>query len=415
MNCIVVTIGDEILYGQTIDTNSAWIGQQLNLIGVNLYEIVSISDDKSHIKKTLDAVKQKADIILITGGLGPTKDDLTKDTLTEYFNTRLVFNESIFQNIAELFSRKGVELLENNKKQAEVPESCIPIENKYGTAPGMYFEEGLKIFVSMPGVPSEMKAMMTSFVIPKIKEKYQLPIIKHSFILTVGIRESVLSQKLEDYEATLPAHIKLAYLPSLTGVRLRLTAKGDDEIQLTEDLDRFTNEIDAIISEYIYAFGEDSLEMVIAELLKLEKEKVTFAESCTGGYVAHRLTSVPGSSAVFDGGIVTYSNEVKMKELGVKKETLDKKGAVSEETVIEMVKGAVKKFNCKYGVSISGIAGPDGGTAEKPVGTVWIAVGTAEKIIARKYLFKGNRIQNIELSGVTALNMLRKFLKGQLV
>ena len=415
MNAVIITIGDEILYGQTIDTNSAWIAQQLNVIGINILSINSISDNKEEIIETLNNVLEKVDLVLITGGLGPTRDDLTKYVLCEFFNTRLVFNPDVYADIEERFSKRGIELLEANKMQAEVPEKCIPIRNKRGTAPGMYFEEKGKIIVSMPGVPHEMKGMMADFVISRLKDSLNLPYITHAHISTVGIAESVLSEKLQDFEDRLPEHIKMAYLPELSKVKLRLTAKGGDEARLIDELEILKAELNQIIPEYIYSFQQESLEMVVGELLRMKKAKVAIAESCTGGFVAHRLTSEPGSSKVFDGGLVTYSNEVKMKELGVKKSTLDDHGAVSEATVREMVMGVIDKFKADYGVATSGIAGPDGGTEDKPVGTIWVAVGDKDTVIARKFLFKGDREQNIQLSGITALNMLRKFLKGQLV
>lgn len=411
MLCEIITIGDEILIGQIVDTNSAWMGEQLNLAGIKVHQITSVSDNAEHIVKALDEAKNRVDLILITGGLGPTKDDLTKHTLVNYFNTKLRFDEDVYQHVKALFARFGREVTELNKKQAEVPESCIVIHNANGTAPGMWFEKENKIFISMPGVPYEMKKMMSAEILPRLKQKFSLPAIVHRTVLTQGIGESFLSEIIADWENSLAEkNIKLAYLPSPGMVRLRLSASGNDETTLRKTIDNKVSELEKIIPQHIYGYEKDKLEEIIGKLLKQKNQTLALAESCSGGLIAHMITSVPGSSAYFMGSVVSYSNQSKMNQLGVKKETLEKHGAVSEETVTEMALGAKEKFNTDWVVATSGIAGPDGGTAEKPVGTVWIAIAGPNGMKAKKFQFGGDRERNIQVTAITALNMLRKAL-----
>ncbi|MCG3164263.1 MAG: Nicotinamide-nucleotide amidohydrolase PncC [Bacteroidia bacterium] len=411
MLCEIITIGDEILIGQIVDTNSAWMGEQLNLAGIKVHQITSVSDNAEHIVKALDEAKNRVDLILITGGLGPTKDDLTKHTLVNYFNTKLRFDEDVYQHVKALFARFGREVTELNKKQAEVPESCIVIHNANGTAPGMWFEKENKIFISMPGVPYEMKKMMSAEILPRLKQKFSLPAIVHRTVLTQGIGESFLSEIIADWENSLAEkNIKLAYLPSPGMVRLRLSASGNDETTLRKTINNKVSELEKIIPQHIYGYEKDKLEEIIGKLLKQKNQTLALAESCSGGLIAHMITSVPGSSAYFMGGVVSYSNQSKMNQLGVKKETLEKHGAVSEETVTEMALGVNEKFITDWAVATSGIAGPDGGTAEKPVGTVWIAVAGPNGMKTKKFQFGGDRERNIQVTAITALNMLRKAL-----
>jgi nicotinamide-nucleotide amidase len=414
----IITIGDEILIGQIIDTNSAFIATLLNLNGVTVKQISSVSDDRAHIVKALDEAKGRADLILITGGLGPTKDDITKKTLCDYFNTTMRFDEEVYQDVVKLFAAYGKEVTPINRKQAEVPAICEVIRNHNGTAPGMWFDVNGKVFVSMPGVPYEMKAMMQEQVIPKIKAKFQLPKIFHKTILTQGIGESYLSEMIADWEDSLAKdNIKLAYLPSPGMVRLRLSTKGNDEQKLIATVDKKVEEVKKIISEYIYGYeiyGEEkeSLEQMIGRILKSKKKTLSTAESCTGGYISHLITKVPGSSDYYIGSIISYSYDIKEKELGVSKQTLEKHGAVSQPVVEQMAKAIRQKYKTDYSIAASGIAGPSGGTTEKPVGTVWVAIATPDKVISQKFLFGNHRERNIQKTANAALNMLRKELEA---
>lgn len=409
----IITIGDEILIGQIVDTNSAWMGEQLNLAGIKVHQITSVSDNAEHIVKALDEARSRVDLILITGGLGPTKDDITKHTLVKYFNTSLRFDEEVHQHVKALFARFGREVTGVNLKQAEVPESCTVIHNANGTAPGMWFDNDGKVFVSMPGVPYEMKKMMGAEILPRLKKKYNLPTIVHRTILTQGIGESFLSEIIADWENSLAEkNIKLAYLPSPGMVRLRLSTSGNDETTLLKTVEEKVEELNKLIPQHIYGYEKDTLEQLVGRFLKEKKQTLSLAESCSGGLIAHLVTSVPGSSAYFIGGVVSYSYESKTNMLGVTTETLEKFGAVSEEVVTQMALGAQKEFKTDWAVSASGIAGPDGGMEGKPVGTVWIAVAGPNGVKAKKFQFGGDRERNIAVTAITALNMLRKQLLG---
>ncbi len=418
MQVEIITIGDEILIGQIVDTNSAFMASLLNLNGISVKQISSVSDDREHILKALDEAKERADIILITGGLGPTKDDITKKTVCEYFNTTLRFDEEVYQDVVDIFAAYGKEVTPINRLQAEVPAICTAIRNFNGTAPGMWFDVNGKVFVSMPGVPYEMKAMMKNQVIPKLKERFKLPFIFHKTVLTQGIGESSLAELISDWEDSLASdNIKLAYLPSPGMVRLRLSTKGDDENKLHAAVDKKIEELKEIISEFIYGFetfGEEkeTLEQLVGKLLRNKKQTVSTAESCTGGYISHLITKVPGSSEYYIGSVISYSYLIKETELGVSKETLETQGAVSQPVLEQMAKAIREKYKTGYSIAASGIAGPGGGTDEKPVGTVWIAVATPEKIISEKFLFGTNRERNIEKTANAALNMLRKELQA---
>ena len=387
----IITIGDELLIGQVVDTNSAWMAQRLNEIGIKVKQISSVSDDESHILKALHEASMRADIILITGGLGPTKDDITKKTLCKYFNTGLIFDEESFKIIESIFNSRGRKVTPLNRMQAEVPENCTVLHNYQGTAPGMWFEQNEKIYISMPGVPSEMKGLMEKIVIPKIKERFPLVPIIHKTILTQGIGESYLSDLIASWEDNLPSHIKLAYLPAAGMVRLRITTKGVNEEVLLKEVNVEALKLKALIGEYIYGYENDRLEGLIGRLLRDQKKTISTAESCTGGFIAHKITSIPGSSEYYIGSVVAYANEIKVNELNVDFHILEKYGAVSEEAVKSMALNVRKKFKTDYSIACSGIAGPDGGTAEKPIGTVWIAVSNPEKTITRKLQLGTNR------------------------
>lgn len=410
----IITIGDEILIGQIVDTNSAWMAQKLNAIGIRVKQITSVSDDKHHILTALKEAHERVNIILITGGLGPTKDDITKKTLAEYFGVQLVENAAALANVEAIFKRLGgarTGLLEVNKKQALVPENCEVILNRNGTAPGMWFNFDDTIYMSMPGVPHEMMYMMEDSVIPKLKATFKLPVIIHRTILTAGEGESYLAEKIADIEDSLPPYIKLAYLPKPGQVRLRLSAYGENENFLKEKVEEFAARITGRVGEAVVAQEDIPLEKAILNFMAERDLTLSVGESCTGGYISHLITQHPGSSKVFFGGAVSYSYELKESILGVKNETLWQHGAVSQETVTEMVEGALLNFKSDYAIAVTGIAGPDGGTPEKPVGTVWIGVANTEKTVTKKFLFGSKRQQNIERTAIAALNMLNILLK----
>lgn len=412
MEAAIITIGDELLYGQTVDTNSAWMGSHLADIGIHVAQILSVSDDAEAIVRALDQSASVADLVLITGGLGPTKDDITRETLARYFDSELVVNDEIMQVLETYFQKRGIPILETHRKQARLPAACTPLRNNNGTAWGMWFEKDNKVFVSMPGVPHEMKGLMTEEVLPHIQEQFALPVIVHKHILTAGVGETHLAGKIEDIEDALPKHIKLAYLPAMGFVKLRLTARGADKAALQHELDELTTQMVARIERYVYGYDNDQFEAALGKLLLERGETVSTAESCTGGLIAHMITSIPGSSDYYPGSVVSYSNVAKAELLDVQQSTLDTYGAVSEQTVIEMLKGVCDKFHTNYGIAVSGIAGPGGGTEEKPVGTVWVAAGPPHDIQTRKYQWPGNREQNIKLSAVMAMELLRKYLCG---
>jgi competence/damage-inducible protein CinA-like protein len=413
MKAIIITIGDEILYGQTIDTNSTWLANELDLLGIKVHEIISISDNEGHILNTLAHASNDADMIIITGGLGPTDDDKTKATLAKYFNVELSFHPEIYDQIVDLFRKRRLAYLERNKQQAYLPANCVPLKNELGTAPGMWFFESNKAYVSLPGVPFEMKNIFSLEVLPKLMNTFLLPAISHRFILTAGYGESVLAEKLVDFEKQLPENISLAYLPTLGMVKLRLTARGKHTDELETQLDEQVEQMRPLIDNVIFGYGRgNSLERVLGRWLTENNKSLATAESCTGGIISHRITSIPGSSAYFKGAVIAYSNEIKSKELNVSKDTLRNFGAVSEETVKEMVSGLIDRFEVDYGIAVSGIAGPDGGTPDKPVGTVWIAVGGRNNIKTKLLQLGKQRCQNIKLSATFALNLLWRFIKS---
>ena len=408
----IITIGDEILIGQIVDTNSAWMAKQLNLAGIKVKQITSVSDDAEHIVEALSQAEKRAKIILITGGLGPTKDDITKFTLARYFNMGMRRDEETLLHVQGIFARLNRPMIESNTKQADVPDGCTVIQNKNGTAPCMWFDQNDRIFVSMPGVPFEMMYLMEEEILPRLKNAFQLPFIYHKTILTAGIGESFLAKEIEQIEDALPEHIKLAYLPRLGQVRLRLSASGISEAKLKEEVDAFAQQLIHKVEKFVVAEEDIALEKALLSIMKERGLTLSTAESCTGGYIAHLITQHPGSSAVYAGGAVTYSNELKKSVLGVQSATLNTFGAVSEQTVKEMAQGAILKFKTDYAVAVSGIAGPDGGTPEKPVGTVWIAIADKNHVTAKVFGFGNKRIQNIERSAVAALTMVLQELKS---
>ncbi|GAB3510003.1 competence/damage-inducible protein A [Emticicia fontis] len=413
----VVTIGDEILYGQITDTNTQWMSTELDKIGIKTVRKSSVGDQEDKILHILQEAESRADIILLTGGLGPTKDDITKKTLCKYFDDELIINEDALAFITEFFTKRGRPMTELNRQQAMVPSKCTYLANKTGTAPGMWFEKTTdsdrgKIFVSMPGVPHEMKYLMSNEVIPRLKKYFETPIIYHKMIRTIGVGESFLAEKIEKWEDSLPSHIKLAYLPSFGQVRLRLTGVGENEEILKQEVHNEVDKVLPMIQSFVFGYDNDDLEVALGKLLNSKGKTVSAAESCTGGFISHLFTKVPGSSAYFMGSVVSYDNSVKINVLGVKPETIAEHGAVSEETVTQMAEGARKLMKTDYAIATSGVAGPDGGTPEKPVGTLWIACAMEGRTIARKIQMSNQRETNINYGSVVAMNLLRKMLNG---
>jgi len=411
MKIHIITIGDEILIGQIVDTNSAWMAGELNLIGARVGYIHSISDDGDAIRNTLDRALEDADAVLLTGGLGPTKDDLTKKALADYFGVELVFHEPTLNWIHALFERIGRPMkAEALRDQCMMPANAVILPNKMGTAPGMWFERQGKVIVSMPGVPVEMKYLMGHEVLPKLKARFGGKPILHRTILTVGEGETIIAGRIAAIEDQLPPHVKLAYLPAVGQVRLRLTGIADDAAALEQLLDEQAAAITACLSDIVYGFGDTTLEAVIGQMLLAKGLTLGAAESCTGGHFSHSITAIPGASAYFKGAVVAYDNAVKMSVLGVRAETLERYGAVSEQTVLEMARGARELLKTDIAISISGIAGPDGGTPEKPVGTIWMAIADKDAVTAQKILRGKDRLSNIQYATIQALNMVRKLL-----
>ena len=406
----IITIGDELLIGQTIDTNSAYMAQELNKIGIWVHRRVAVGDVWEDIWKSLEEESRVSQVVLITGGLGPTADDITKPLLCQYFGGKLKVNEDALFNVKNIFQNiLKRPLLERNLKQAEVPDVCTVIQNKRGTAPGMWFEKNERIFISMPGVPHEMKGMMTQAVLPRLKDRFALPPIIHRTLLTAGIGESFLAERINDFETTLPSNIKLAYLPNYGMVKLRLTARGRSE-KLMAELESEFDMLKEKVQDVMVVDEDLTMQQVVGRILATRHKTMGTAESCTGGYLAHLVTSVPGSSTYYKGSVISYANELKHEILGVDSQTIDHYGAVSKETASQMVKGALRVLKTDYALVTTGIMGPDGGTVEKPVGTVWIGVGNAAKTETHHFHFRFDRQRNTELTATNALNILRKFV-----
>lgn len=416
MNAEILTIGDEILIGQIINTNSVWIAQQLNLAGIKTVHMVSISDDGDAITKAFNDAMTRSDFVFITGGLGPTKDDITKKIFASFFNTSLEMNAEVLEDVSSFFTKRGRVVSEINRNQALVPKGCYVIRNKNGTAPGMWMKKQNTVFISMPGVPHEMKSMVTDSVLPKIKAENTLPFIYHKTVLTQGIGESNLADLIENWEDNLiNKNIKLAYLPAAGMVRLRLSSYGEDAGVLKQNIDSEIDSLKNIAGKYIYGYenyGEEtpSLESIVSAMLRENKQTLALAESCTGGYISSLITSLSGASEVFKGSIIPYTNKAKHELLQVDENIFTTAGAVSQECVEQLAKHTLKKFDSDYAIAVSGIAGPSGGTEEKPVGTVWVAIAGRGKIHATKFLFGDHRQRNILMTANAALNLLRKFM-----
>jgi len=412
MKAEVITIGDEILIGQTVDTNSAWLGNKLNLIGIDIIRITSIPDTKARIVDALNESIQRADVIILTGGLGPTQDDITKNTLAEYFNMTLKRNDAVFSRISEYIEARGLEMLQKHAQQADLPDGARVIDNLNGSASGMWFEKDNTIIISMPGVPYEMKAMMADVVIPELSRSQDSEIIHHT-TLTQGIGESTLAGILEDWETRLrKSGLSLAYLPSPGAVKLRITSK--DLTNGSSLVKQFAAELDQLIEKHIYGYGDETLPLVIGKMLRESGKTLSTAESCTGGFLAHQITSISGSSDYFMGSVVAYANEVKTGQLGVDIDILKQHGAVSEPVVKQMAEGVRKLLGTDYAIATSGIAGPLGGTEQKPVGTIWVAVAGPKETKALMFRFGNNRERNILMTSLSGLNMLRRLIKKAL-
>lgn len=418
MTAHILTIGDEILIGQIVDTNSAWMSQQLNLRGIAVVAKSSVGDTRQAIIDGVEHAASTAQVVIMTGGLGPTKDDITKKTLASMFGSSMSLHQETYDRVVGYFTRIGRAIPPAMVDQATLPDLATILVNKVGTAPGMWFERNDQVFISLPGVPFEMEYLMTAEVLPRLVERFQARPIVHRTLLTVGEGESNIARRIEAFEDGLPAHIKLAYLPALGQVRLRLTGtwsgevNADSEASLVTELEAKSAELETLLPDLVFGHGEESLSEAVGKILMSQGKQFATAESCTGGYVAHLITGVPGSSAYFPGGVVSYSYEMKEKLLGVRPETLARFGAVSEEVVREMSLGALDIIGADVALSISGIAGPGGGTPDKPVGTVWMAVSSRERTIVQKHLFGRDRLKNIQLTGTYALNLVRKFLLG---
>ena len=407
----IITIGDELLIGQVIDTNSTWMAQQLNLIGVQVIRRVAVGDQWDEIWQAIDEESKKASIILITGGLGPTADDITKPLLCEYFGGTMQMHQPTLNHVTNIFENiLKRPMIDRNRKQAEVPDNCIVLRNEKGTAPGMLFKKDGKIFVSLPGVPHEMKGIMKKEVLPLIPTLFKTSFIEHRTLLTYGIGESFLAERIAETEQALPPHIKLAYLPNYGLVRLRLTASGIDKETLQKEIDHQFEALKLAVGEYLIADKDIPMEQVVGNLLMERNASISTAESCTGGYIAHLLTSRPGSSAYYKGSIVSYANEIKQQLLKVSDETILNEGAVSEQAVIQMAKECLQLMNTDYSIAVSGIMGPDGGTEAKPVGTVWIAVADKNEVATKQFHFRYDRERNITLTATNALNFLRMLI-----
>ena len=404
----IISIGDELLVGQVVNTNATWMAQHLHEIGIPVRQIVSIADEASEITRSIDEAFAHSDVILLTGGLGPTKDDITKRTLVSYFKTELVFHQPSFENLKKLYAARGWgKISEVNRKQSEVPANCTPMINHLGSAPGMWFEQDGKILVSLPGVPFEMEAMMEEYILPHLASQDNLRVVAHKTIQTQGIGESLLSEMISEWEENLPVNIKLAYLPQPGMVRLRLTGYGASKDKILKEIDVFISRLQKLIPDLIFGYGNDTMEQVVGRLLREKHLTLSTAESCTGGFLAHLITSVPGASDYFLGSVIAYSNDVKHTFLGVSEESLRQFGAVSEQVVKEMAQGARQRFNTDFAISVSGIAGPDGGSIEKPVGTVWIGLASKAGITTQKFMFGEHRGRNIMRAALAALNLLR--------
>lgn len=405
----IITIGDELLLGQVVNTNASWLGEQLNINGFQLVSVLTIGDGENDILQALDS-SNDVDIVIITGGLGPTADDITKPTLCKFFDTELALNDDALDNILEIFRLRGYQMSERNRLQAFIPKSCTYIPNRFGTAPCMWFEKNKTVYISMPGVPFEMKSIFKTELIERLKSHFKPTPYARRVIMTTGIGESFLADRIKDWEESLPEFMSLAYLPQYGMVRLRIDARHENEIFMQKSLDEQVKKLSELIPEHIFAYEDRPISEVVVNILKERKETLATAESCTGGSIAKMITSIPGCSSIYKGSVVSYATEVKENVLKVKHDDVIDHSVVSKEVVEQMAVGAREVMNTDYALATTGIAGPDGGTEENPVGTVWIALATPDSVISKRYNFGKDRQNNIERSCITAFEMLRQHL-----
>ena len=414
MRCAIITIGDEILIGQVTDTNAVWISKQLNSLGIQVGEMVSISDNAEQITSTLDRYMGRYELLIMTGGLGPTTDDITKPTLARYFNCGMVTHPEALEKITRFFKERGRSMIESNRRQADVPEACRVLMNNHGSAPGMWFEKMGTILISLPGVPYEMKGLMEDHVIPELVRLNNVPRVVHRTIMTQGVPESYLAAMLRDWEKDLPDCVKLAYLPRPGIVRLRLTVVDKCASDAKDILDVNISKLLDIIPEHVFGYDDILLEEALGNLLRERGLTLASAESCTGGNIAKLITSIPGSSDYYSGSVVAYMNRIKTGILGVDPGLIEEKGAVSKEVVEQMAAGVRKALGTDTAISTSGIAGPDGGTEEKPVGTTWICVQYKDASYAKLFRFGGSRDRIIDQASYSALQLLRRLIMENL-
>ncbi len=410
----IITIGDELLIGQTIDTNSAWMAQQLNLLGIDVFRRVAVADREADIQLALDEEIPRADIILLTGGLGPTSDDITKPFLCKYFGGRMVINNDVLEHVRGLFEKRNRPFLEMNRKQAEVPDVCTVLRNEMGTAPGMLFERDGKWIVSMPGVPFEMQSIMTAEVLPRLKERFHSDVIIHRTIITSGEGESFIAEMLAGFEASLPSYIKLSYLPAPGTVKLRLTGKGADRDGITKQINDLQAEMAAILARIVVSMEDIAWPELLGRTLLEKKATIALAESCTGGYIAHLLTQVQGSSRYFNGAIVPYQSRLKTSIVGVRKETIEQHTAISEETAIELAVNARRMFGSDYSLSVTGQLSYGGEDAHIDKGLVWMAVAGEEGVKTKLFRFHYDRLINKKLAAQMGMLMIWKYINGKL-
>jgi nicotinamide-nucleotide amidase len=413
ITAVIITIGDELLIGQTIDTNSAWIAQHLNELGIDVVRRVAVGDNREGILKALDEELALAALVIITGGLGPTADDITKPLLNEYFGGKMVVNEIVRKHVQDLFIKRHRPFLERNIKQAEVPDNCTVLFNKMGTAPGMWFEKHGKVAISLPGVPFEMINIMKDEVLPRLRQRFQSDNLLHRSVVTAGEGESFIAEKIEDLENALPPHIKLAYLPQAGMVKLRLTGRGPDKKKLTEEMQYRAEEIANRLENIVVALDDIPMELILGKWFTVKDKTLSLAESCTGGNIANHLTKVMGSGNYFKGSIVCYTNEVKENLLGVKNETLEQSGAVSEETAVEMAQGALKALKSDYALGVTGLLSPGGESDRVAVGTVWMAVADKTTVKTKKFMFHNDRERNKDMATAMGMLMIWKFINGK--
>ena len=411
MKAELITIGDELLIGQTIDTNGSWLAEQLNLLGITVSQISSIRDNREHIISSLQNAQSRSELVILTGGLGPTNDDITKSTLCEFFDSELVLNEQVLEKIEAYFNSRSLKMIKVNSDQAMLPNNCQFLKNERGTASGMWFKKDWVDFISLPGVPYEMKGIFLDEILPVLKAQYSISTVVNKTVKTQGIGESFLAEIIKDWEKKLiDSGLKLAYLPSPGIVKLRITAFGNNEADLNARIDDSIENLKELIPNYIFGYEKDRIEEVVGQLLKEKGSSLSLAESCTGGNIAHLITGVSGSSNYFKGSVVAYSNDIKQQVLNVDPKSIQQNGAVSKQVVEQMATGVRNSFKSDYAIATSGVAGPTGGTKQKPVGTVWIAVACNEGVVSKKFNFGNNRERNIQISSLSALNMLRLVL-----